>query len=92
MLAMARVMVGRPKVLLIDEPSEGLAPMIVADIYSIIEEMRAGRTAILLVEQNLNQALQICDRFIAIDRGRIVLKGRGQDAGDRDALIKAVSV
>jgi branched-chain amino acid transport system ATP-binding protein len=92
MLAMARVMVGRPKVLLIDEPSEGLAPMIVAEIYSIIEEMRAGRTAILLVEQNLNQALQICDRFIAIDRGRIVLKGRGQDAGDRHALIKAVSV
>ncbi len=92
MLAMARVMLGRPKVLLIDEPSEGLAPMIVADIYAIIGEMRRSGAAILLVEQNLHQALTICDRFVAIDRGRVVLKGSAHDPADREALMKAVAV
>jgi branched-chain amino acid transport system ATP-binding protein len=92
MLAMARVMLGRPKILLIDEPSEGLAPMIVADVYAIIAEMQASGATILLVEQNLNQALTVCDRFVAIDRGRIVFKGRAADPGDRDALVRAVAV
>jgi len=92
MLAIARVMVGEPKLLLIDEPSEGLAPMIVDDIYAIIEEMkRAGRT-ILLVEQNISQALRICERFLAIDRGRIVLSGDAQSTEDRAALMAAVAV
>jgi branched-chain amino acid transport system ATP-binding protein len=92
MLAMARVMLGRPKILLIDEPSEGLAPMIVADVYAIIGEMQASGATILLVEQNLDQALSVCDRFIAIDRGRIVFKGRAADLGDREALMRAVAV
>ncbi len=75
MLAIARAIVGEPKLLLVDEPSEGLAPMIVADIYAIIaEKKRAGR-AILLVEQNVFQALTVCDRFVAIERGRVVLTG-----------------
>ncbi|MRA52685.1 ABC transporter ATP-binding protein, partial [Escherichia coli] len=63
MLAIARVMVGRPKLVLIDEPSEGLAPMIVADIFAIIEEMRAAGSIILLVEQNVKGALSVSDRF-----------------------------
>jgi branched-chain amino acid transport system ATP-binding protein len=92
MLAMARVMLGRSKVLLIDEPSEGLAPMIVAEIYAIIGEMRASGTTILLVEQNLHQALTICDRFVAIDRGRVVLNVNGRDPEDTVALVKAVAV
>jgi branched-chain amino acid transport system ATP-binding protein len=92
MLAMARVMLGRPKVLLIDEPSEGLAPMVVANIYAIIGEMRASGATILLVEQNLHQALTICDRFVAIDRGRVVLKGNGQNPADKIKLMKAVAV
>jgi branched-chain amino acid transport system ATP-binding protein len=92
MLAMARVMLGRPKILLIDEPSEGLAPMIVADVYAVIAEMQASGATILLVEQNLNQALSVCDRFIAIDRGRIVFKGSASDTGDREALMRAVAV
>jgi branched-chain amino acid transport system ATP-binding protein len=92
MLAMARVMLGRPKVLLIDEPSEGLAPMIITDIYSIIAEMKSAGSAILLVEQNLVQALTVCDRFVAIDRGRIVMEGRAHDADDHDALMRAIAV
>ena len=92
MLAMARVMVGDQKLLLIDEPSEGLAPMIVAEIYAIIREMKdAGRT-ILLVEQNVNVALQVCDRFIAIDRGRIVLLGVAGDEAGRAQLMSAITV
>jgi branched-chain amino acid transport system ATP-binding protein len=92
MLAMARVMVGTPKLLLIDEPSEGLAPMIVADLYAIIAEMkRAGRT-ILLVEQNFAQALTVCDRFVVIERGRIVLDGRAEVQADRDRLLATIAV
>ena len=92
MLAIARVMVGEPKLLLIDEPSEGLAPMIVAEIYAIIAEMKkAGRT-ILLVEQNLHEALKCCDRFVAIERGQIVLSGRADNPDDRDALMRSVAV
>jgi branched-chain amino acid transport system ATP-binding protein len=92
MLAIARVMVGEPKLLLIDEPSEGLAPMIVADIYAIMSEMKqAGRT-ILLVEQNVTRALELCDRFVAIERGRIVLEGDPQAKADCDRLLATISV
>ena len=91
MLAIARVMVGEPKLLLVDEPSEGLAPMIVADIYAIITEMkRAGRT-ILLVEQNVAKALEVCQRFVAIDRGRIVLTGDASADG-RAKLMSTIAV
>jgi branched-chain amino acid transport system ATP-binding protein len=92
LLAIARVIIGEPRLLLVDEPSEGLAPMIVHDIYAILMEMkRAGRT-MLLVEQNIVQALQICDRFIALERGRIVLSGRPDSKADCDNLLSIVSV
>ena len=92
MLAMARVMVGDPKVLLIDEPSEGLAPMIVAEIYTILAEMKAAGRAILIVEQNVARALNLCDRFIAIERGRVVLTGDSTSARDRDLLLSTIAV
>jgi branched-chain amino acid transport system ATP-binding protein len=92
MLAIARVMVGEPKLLLVDEPSEGLAPMIAADIYAIIAEMKRAGHTILLVEQNLAKALDICERFVAIDRGRIVLTGDADSAEDRAKLMAAVAV
>jgi branched-chain amino acid transport system ATP-binding protein len=92
MLAMARVMVGEPRILLVDEPSEGLAPMIVADLYAIIAEMKAAGCAILLVEQNLVQALGVCDRFVAIERGRIVLSGAADSPADRDLLMTTIAV
>jgi branched-chain amino acid transport system ATP-binding protein len=92
MLAMARVMVGRPRLALIDEPSEGLAPMIVADIFAIIEEMKAGGATILLVEQNVLAALGVADRFYAIERGAIVLAGNARDEVDRARLLEAIAV
>jgi branched-chain amino acid transport system ATP-binding protein len=92
MLAMARVMVGRPRLALIDEPSEGLAPMIVADIFAIIEEMKAGGATILLVEQNVHAALGVADRFYAIERGAIVLAGNARDEVDRARLLEAIAV
>jgi branched-chain amino acid transport system ATP-binding protein len=71
MLAMARVMIGRPRLALIDEPSEGLAPMIVADIFAIIAEMKQAGATVLLVEQNVHGALAVADRF-AIERGAVI--------------------
>ena len=92
MLAMARVMIGEPKLLLIDEPSEGLAPMIVAVLYAIIGSLREAGCTILLVEQNLGEALKICDRFIAMERGCIVLSGNADLPTDRDALVAGIAV
>ncbi len=90
-LAMARVMIGRPKLLLIDEPTEGLAPMIVADLFAIISEMKAEGCTILLVEQNVRQALKACDRFIVIERGRIVQSGDSANEQDRTTLMNTIS-
>jgi branched-chain amino acid transport system ATP-binding protein len=92
MLAMARAMVGAPKALLIDEPSEGLAPMIAEQIFAIIRELKRAGTIILLVEQNVHAALDLCDRFYAIERGRAILTGNAQIENDRAALIAAIAV
>jgi len=92
MLAMARVMVGRPKLALIDEPSEGLAPMIVADIFAIIEEMKAGGVIVLLVEQNVGGALSVSDRFYAIERGAVVLTGDARNDTDKNRLMDVIAV
>ncbi len=92
MLAMARVMIGAPRLVLIDEPSEGLAPMIVADIFAIISEMKAAGMIVLLVEQNLSGALAVSDRFYAIERGAVVLAGQSGAPTARDELLKTIAV
>jgi branched-chain amino acid transport system ATP-binding protein len=92
MLAMARVMVGRPRLVLIDEPSEGLAPMIVADIFSIIIEMKQAGAIILLVEQNVQGALAVADRFYAIERGAVVLVGDAANETDKARLMDVITV
>lgn len=92
MLAMARILPLRPSVVLIDEPSEGLAPMIVAEIFAIIREMRDAGTAIILVEQNIHEALAVCDRFVALERGQVVLGGDARSDSDQDSLIEALKV
>lgn len=92
MLAMARVMVGGPKVVLIDEPSEGLAPMIVADIFAIIREMRQEGAIVLLVEQKVHAALEVVDRFCAVERGQITVTGRPQEEIDRTRLMDAITI
>ncbi|KAB2912336.1 MAG: ABC transporter ATP-binding protein [Hyphomicrobiaceae bacterium] len=92
MLAMARVMIGDARLLLIDEPSEGLAPMIVADLYAIIRAMKAEGRTILLVEQNVANALEVSDRFVAIERGQIIYAGSAASEGDRSQLLDAIAV
>jgi branched-chain amino acid transport system ATP-binding protein len=92
MLAMARIMIGRPKLALIDEPSEGLAPMIVADIFAIIQEMKAGGAIVLLVEQNVGGALSVSDRFYAIERGAVVLTGDAKSDADKGRLMDVIAV
>jgi branched-chain amino acid transport system ATP-binding protein len=92
MLAMARVMIGRPQLVLIDEPSEGLAPMIVADIFAIISEMKAAGAIVLLVEQNVHGALAVSDRFYAIERGTVVVAGDAGNEADRARLLEAITV
>jgi branched-chain amino acid transport system ATP-binding protein len=92
MLAMARIMIGRPKLALIDEPSEGLAPMIVADIFAIIQEMKASGAIVLLVEQNVGGALSVSDRFYAIERGAVVLAGDARNDADKSRLMDVIAV
>ena len=92
MLAMARAIVCRPSLLLIDEPTEGLAPMIVEDIFALIRELRDAGTTILLVEQNLSAALAVSDRFYAIERGRVIMAGNAQSEADRQRLSDAIAV
>ena len=92
MLAMGRVLVGNPKLLLIDEPTEGLAPMIVAEIFRLMEELKAHGVAILLIEQNIHKAIHLCDRHYVIERGKVALEGSSQDAEERAELMRRVSV
>jgi branched-chain amino acid transport system ATP-binding protein len=92
MLAMARAIIGSPDVLLIDEPSEGLAPMIAAQIFDIVRELKQQGAIVLLVEQNIHGALEVADRFYAVERGRAILTGDARAAKDRDALLAAVAV
>lgn len=92
MLAMARALVGEPRLVLVDEPSEGLAPMIVAEVFAIVRELRERGCIVLLVEQNVHEALSVTDRFLVIERGRIVLSGDAEDDADRAKLLAALAV
>jgi branched-chain amino acid transport system ATP-binding protein len=78
MLAMGRALMARPKLLLLDEPSMGLAPRLVEEIFSCVQTLRAGDTAIFLVDQNARAALAIADRGYVLETGRVVLSGTGQ--------------
>ncbi len=82
MLAIGRALMARPKLVLLDEPSMGLAPILVEHIFSIISGLKARGLTVLLVEQNANAALTIADRGYVIETGRIVMSGRGQDLLD----------
>jgi len=82
MLAMGRALMADPELLLLDQPSMGLAPLLVEEIFSIIEEINAQGTSILLVEQNAQMALSIADRAYVLETGRIVLEGAAQEVAD----------
>lgn len=89
MLAMARALLSRPKLLLLDEPSMGLAPLIVKEIFSIIKDINQQGTTILLVEQNANMALQCADRAYIIQNGQIVNEGNAKDLLNDEKVKKA---
>ncbi|MDQ0861770.1 ABC transporter ATP-binding protein [Bacillus sp. V2I10] len=86
MLAMGRALMARPKLLLLDEPSMGLAPLLVKTIFRIIEEINKTGTTILLVEQNANMALSIADRVYVIETGKVVLSGTADELNASDQL------
>ena len=88
MLACGRALVGNPRILLMDEPSEGLAPLLVRELRRILAELKAGGTSILLVEQNLAFALRIADHVYLMSKGRIVHEARPDDLR-RDEVAKS---
>lgn len=89
MLAMGRALMARPKILLMDEPSMGLAPIIVQEIFNIIKEINSSGTTILLVEQNANMALSIANRAYVIETGNIVLEGKAADLMQNSSVKQA---
>jgi len=89
MLAMARAMLARPTLLLLDEPSLGLAPQVVQTIFRVIREINAAGTTILLVEQNAHMALHTASRAYVIEVGRIVMEGKASDLARSDEVRRA---
>lgn len=89
MLAMGRALMSRPRLLLLDEPSMGLAPLLVKEIFNIIKEINESGTTVLLVEQNANMALSIADKAYVLETGRIALAGTAQELASSKAVRKA---
>ena len=89
MLAMGRALMSTPKLLLLDEPSMGLAPIFIQEIFDIIQDIQKQGTTVLLIEQNANKALAISDRGYVLETGKIVLSGTGKELAASDEVRKA---
>ena len=89
MLAISRALMSKPKLMMLDEPSMGLAPILVDQIFDIIKELHKAGTTILLVEQNARKALQVADRAYVLETGSITLSGTGAELASSDAVKKA---
>ena len=89
MLAMARALMSKPKLLMLDEPSMGLAPILVEQIFEIIKELHGSGTTILLVEQNAQMARSVADRAYVMETGKITMEGKASDLLHNDAVRKA---
>jgi len=89
MLAMGRALMSRPRILLLDEPSMGLAPLLVREIFAIIKDINEAGTTILLVEQNASMALSIADRAYVLETGSIVMHGTGAELAQSNEIQKA---
>ena len=89
MLAMGRALMAKPKIMLLDEPSMGLSPLLVREIFDIIRDINSQGVTILLVEQNARMALSIADRAYVIETGKIVMSGTGQQLLDSEDIKKA---
>jgi len=92
MLAIARVLAGAPRLLLIDEPTEGLAPIIVDELFALIAALAREGTPIVLVEQNVHRAIQLTTRHYLIERGQVTFEGDSRVPSERDALLARISV
>ena len=89
MLAMGRALMSKPRIVLMDEPSMGLSPIFVEEIFNIIKEISAEGTTVLLVEQNAKKALSIADRAYVLETGKIVLEGNAKDLLNDESIKKA---
>lgn len=89
MLAMGRALMSRPRLLLLDEPSMGLAPLLIREIFSIIQDINKAGTTVLLVEQNANMALSIANRAYVLETGRITLSGDAKELAASEEVRKA---
>jgi branched-chain amino acid transport system ATP-binding protein len=89
LLAMARTLMSRPRLMLLDEPSMGLAPLLVKELFSIIQEINAGGTTILLVEQNARLALSVAQRAYVLETGRIILQGSAKELAVSEQVRRA---
>jgi branched-chain amino acid transport system ATP-binding protein len=92
MLAIARVLINRPKLILLDEPDEGLMPLYVQQIAEIVKTMRAEGMSVVLVEQNLRFAFALCDRILFMEKGTIKFEGTPQEASAEDVLMRYLGV
>jgi branched-chain amino acid transport system ATP-binding protein len=88
-LAIGRALMARPRLLMLDEPSLGLAPLMVAQVYDILAELKGAGTTILLVEQNARAALKVADRGYVLETGRIILQGSARDLSDDPEVQRA---
>ena len=89
MLAMSRALMSRPKLMMLDEPSMGLAPILIDQIFEIIKQLHKDGTTILLVEQNASKALEIADRAYVLETGKVTLSGTGKELASSDEVKKA---
>ena len=89
MLAIARALMSKPKLLMLDEPSLGLAPMLVLQVFDIIKKLNEEGVTILLVEQNVHHALELSDRGYVLEKGRIILEGKGSELLDHEYVKNA---
>ena len=89
MLAMGRALMSKPKIILMDEPSMGLSPILVSEIFDIIRSISEAGTTVLLVEQNAKKALAIADRAYVLETGNITLEGKASDLANNDSVKKA---
>jgi len=89
MLAIGRALMAKPKLLLLDEPSMGLAPLLVAEIFNVIKKLNQNGTTVLLVEQNAKMALAVADRAYVIENGKVVISGKASELLNDEAIQKA---
>ncbi len=89
MLALGRGLMSKPRLCIIDEPSSGLAPLMVEDIFRIIQGLRDQGIAIFLIEQNIQQSLEIADRAYVLENGRVILEGESKQLLEEELIRKA---